>query len=110
MEECIFCKIVKGDIPTEKLFEDDYIIAFNDINPKAPTHVLIIPKAHRESLSDLTKEETYSLFQAANKLSKDLNVDKTGFRLAMNLGKHSGQIVEHLHFHLLGGKPSTCLY
>jgi histidine triad (HIT) family protein len=107
MKDCIFCKIVKGEIPCSKVYEDDKVLAFNDINPEAPVHVLIVPKTHVQSIMDL-KEDEYQLighvFKVVSKIAKDLKVDEKGFRIVNNIGEDGGQTVPHVHFHLLGGR------
>ncbi|WP_372996702.1 histidine triad nucleotide-binding protein [Lutispora sp.] len=107
MKDCIFCKIVKGEIPCSKVYEDDKVLAFNDINPEAPVHVLIVPKTHVQSIMDL-KEDEYQLighvFKVTSKIAKDLKVDEKGFRIVNNIGEDGGQTVPHVHFHLLGGR------
>ncbi|MGI6705271.1 MAG: histidine triad nucleotide-binding protein [Clostridia bacterium] len=107
MEECIFCKIAGKDIPSDCVYEDDQVFAFRDINPQAPVHILVIPKQHFGSLLEVT-EKTSSLVanvvMTVNKLAKQLNLDESGFRLVVNTGKDGGQTVDHLHFHLLGGR------
>ncbi|MFH1386780.1 MAG: histidine triad nucleotide-binding protein [bacterium] len=105
MENCIFCKILKKEIPGKLVYEDDQVAAFNDIAPQAPTHILIIPKQHVDSLADLADEAIMGeLFRVAIKLAKDLGLDKQGFRTVINNGKAAGQAVDHLHVHLLGGR------
>ena len=94
MESCIFCKIIKGEIPSEKIYEDENILAFKDINPVAPIHVLVIPKKHIEKLVDVREEESYlvaEIFKAINKIAKDLKIDKDGFRVIANCGENGGQ-------------------
>lgn len=106
MENCIFCKIVNGEIPSEKVYEDDKILAFKDINPIAPIHILIIPKKHIENLMEVQLEDTEiisDIFASIPQIAKKMNVDKDGFRLISNCGKDAGQEVMHLHFHLIGG-------
>jgi histidine triad (HIT) family protein len=105
--DCIFCKIIAGEIPTEILYQDDEIIAFRDINPQAPVHILIIPKKHIASLDQLSQSDTAlvgRMVAVASKLAKDEGIDKKGYRLAINCGKEGGQLVPHLHMHLLGGR------
>ena len=106
MEDCIFCKIIKGEIPSEKVYEDEEILAFKDINPAAPIHILVIPKKHIDSLLKL-EEQDYVLVgkiqKVINKLAKELNIEEEGFRVIVNCGKDAGQEVMHLHFHLLAG-------
>ena len=107
MEDCVFCKIVKGEIPSKRVYEDDEILAFYDINPIAKIHVLVIPKAHIESLMNLTedhKDLLFHIFEKINKVAEIVGVDKTGFRVISNVGKDAGQAVKHLHFHILGGE------
>ena len=104
--DCLFCKIINGEIPSKKVYEDDVVYAFYDIDPKAPTHVLIIPKEHIVSASDITPENSAivaHVFEVSAKLAKQLKLDD-GFRLVTNCGKTAGQTVFHLHFHLLGGR------
>ena len=105
--DCVFCKIVKGEIPSKKVYEDDGILAFYDINPIAKIHVLVIPKMHIESLLDLKedhKELLFHIFEKINKVAEIVGVDKTGFRVISNVGKDAGQAVKHLHFHIIGGE------
>ena len=107
MEDCIFCKIVKGEIPSKKVYEDDEILAFYDINPIAKVHVLVIPKMHIKSLQELKEENKdllFHLFEKINEVAKIVGVDKTGFRVISNVGEDAGQAVKHLHFHILGGE------
>ena len=107
MEDCIFCKIIKGEIPSDKVYEDEDVLAFKDINPATPIHILVIPKKHIESLLKL-QEEDYELVKkihkVINKIAKDLNIEQEGFRVIVNCGKDAGQEVMHLHYHLLAGK------
>ena len=107
MEDCVFCKIVKGEIPSKKVYEDDEILAFYDINPIAKVHVLVIPKMHIKSLQDLKEENKdllFHLFEKINEVAKIVGIDKTGFRVISNVGEDAGQAVKHLHFHILGGE------
>ena len=107
MEDCVFCKIVKGEIPSKKVYEDDEILAFYDINPIAKVHVLVIPKMHIKSLQELKEENKdllFDLFEKINEVAKIVGVDKTGFRVISNVGEDAGQAVKHLHFHILGGE------
>lgn len=107
MSDCIFCKIIKGEIPSKKVYEDKDIFAFEDINPQAPVHVLIVPKKHIEKSLDVTgqdKELIGSIFMVANKLAKEKGIAESGFRLVVNCNRDSGQDVFHIHFHLLGGR------
>lgn len=107
MEDCVFCKIINGEIPSEKVYEDEEILAFKDINPAAPIHILVIPKKHIENLLEVKDEDNYligKICKTINQIAKDLNIEKDGFRVIVNCGKDSGQEVMHLHFHLLGGR------
>ncbi|MEW6701657.1 MAG: histidine triad nucleotide-binding protein [Bacteroidota bacterium] len=109
MEETIFSKIIRKEIPAEIVFENDIVLAFKDINPQAPVHILIIPKITEiETIRDINPDKHTallgSLFEAANKIAKDLKISETGFRLVLNCGPDAGQEVYHLHFHLLGGR------
>lgn len=102
MEDCIFCKIINGEIPASKVFENERLVAFNDINPKARVHILIVPKKHIESvkhLEEIDKELVGEMFLAAQKIAKDNNLE--GYKLVVNVGREGGQLVDHLHLHLL---------
>ncbi|MBP3336970.1 MAG: histidine triad nucleotide-binding protein [Clostridia bacterium] len=106
MDDCIFCKILKGEIPSDKVYEDELLYAFRDIAPAAPVHVLIIPKEHIESANALNaehKELLGHIVLTAAKIAKDLGVAEDGYRILNNCGKNAGQTVFHLHFHLLAG-------
>lgn len=107
MEECIFCKIINKQIPSEIIYEDEEIIAFKDIEPMAPVHILVVPKKHITSIMDLSKEDEIlvgKIYSIIKKLAIELNVDKEGFRVITNCGENAGQTVKHIHFHLLGGE------
>ncbi len=104
--DCVFCKIANGEIPSKKAYEDDRVLAFYDLEPQAPVHILIIPKEHIQSVEDITEENSAivaHIFEVAAKLAKENNLEK-GFRVVSNVGKDGGQSVPHLHFHLLGGR------
>lgn len=106
MDNCLFCKIIKGEIPSEKVYEDDLCYAFKDINPVAPVHVLVIPKEHIASCGEITAENSAvvaHIFEVISKLAKELDLNE-GFRVISNCGEAAGQTVFHLHFHLLGGR------
>ena len=106
MNDCLFCKIVSGEIPTAKVYEDDKVVAFRDISPKAPVHVLIIPKKHVESVAVLDEDDfdvVGHIFRVAKKLSVEFELEE-GFRIVANTGPDGGQTVYHLHFHLMGGR------
>lgn len=105
--DCLFCKIIAGEIPSSKVYEDDLVYAFNDISPAAPTHVLIIPKNHISSANELNEENAAivsHIFLVAGKIAKQLGIAENGYRIVNNCGKDGGQTVGHLHFHLLGGR------
>ena len=107
MEDCIFCKIIKKEIPSTIIYEDDKVIAFNDVNPAAPIHILVVPKKHIETLLDITDEDNELIsyvYQVINKIAKEKRFANNGFRVIVNCGKDSGQEVMHIHFHVLGGK------
>ncbi len=104
MKDCLFCKIVQKEIPTEVLLENDFFIAFNDINPKAPIHVLVIPKKHFQDISDIDGDVIAKFPEFVKTLSDKLGVTDNGYRIITNKGKDAGQIIFHLHFHLLAGK------
>ena len=105
--ECVFCQIVDGKVPSEILYRDEEVIAFRDINPEAPVHILIIPKKHIPSLAHLPKEQSSligHMANIANQLAKKEGISEKGYRLVINCGEQGGQLVPHLHIHLLGGK------
>ena len=107
MEDCIFCKIIKGEVPSNKVYEDEYVYAFYDINPVAKIHILVIPKKHINSLAELSEEDeeyVWSIHKAINKIAKDKGFDKSGYRVIVNCGKDAGQEVMHLHYHILAGE------
>lgn len=106
VQDCIFCKIVRGEIPSTKVYEDDLVMAFKDIQPQAPTHILVIPKKHLKSIMDLSLadgELINRMFAAIRAVVKEQGVVESGFRLVTNTGAEAGQVVHHLHFHILGG-------
>jgi histidine triad (HIT) family protein len=110
MEDCIFCKIVNKDIPAELIFEDEQIVAFNDINPQAPIHILIIPKEHFASLNDIPEEKKELLSHIllrARQIAQNIGIEENGYRIVLNTARDSGQEVFHIHFHLLGGRRMT---
>ncbi len=107
MEDCIFCKIIKGEIPSTKVYEDDEILAFKDIQPAAPIHILVIPKKHIPSLVQLEKEDEMlvgKIYTVIKQIAEEQGVLNKGYRVIVNCGKDGGQEVGHLHFHLLAGK------
>ena len=106
MKNCLFCKIIKGEIPSEKVYEDEEILAFKDINPAAPVHILVIPKKHIDSIAQMEKEDEAlvgRIYTVINKIAEEQGVKDDGFRVIVNCGKDGGQEVMHLHFHLLAG-------
>lgn len=106
MDDCLFCKIAKGEIPSTMLYEDDDIIAFRDIDPQAPVHILLVPKQHIQSAEQLTQENgplLGKIFEVAAKLYQQEG-GANGYRIVTNIGKQGGQSVPHLHFHLLAGR------
>ena len=110
MSDCLFCKIINGDIPATKVFEDELMIAIEDINPQAPTHLLIIPKKHIATALELSSEDRQvigEVFLRANKLAEEREIDQSGFRIVNNCQEGAGQSVFHIHFHLLGGRSMT---
>lgn len=108
MADCIFCKIAQGEIPSTKVYEDDLVLAFRDLDPQAPEHVLVIPKKHIASVMDFAEEDrelaAHILTVVVPKIARELGVADGGFRLVTNTGADGGQTVGHLHFHLLGGR------
>lgn len=105
--DCIFCKIIAGEIPSTKVYEDDKVLAFKDINPMAPVHILVIPKVHIESAAAITSENSAVvayIFEMIAKIAKEQGLDKDGFRVITNCGENGCQSVKHLHFHILGGR------
>ena len=107
MDDCLFCKIIRGEIPSDKVYEDEMVLAFNDIDKKAPVHILVIPKKHVGSLLELGDEDaalTAHIMGVIQRIAKETGVDKSGFRVVVNTGDDGGQTVHHLHFHILGGR------
>src|SRR4030042_34763 len=105
--DCIFCKIANGESKSNILYQDDKRVAFADINPKAPTHILVIPRKHIASVADLSEADEAlmgHLFTIANRLAKQQGISTDGYRLVVNCGPHGGQMVAHLHLHILGGR------
>jgi len=105
--DCIFCNIINGEIPSVKVYENEYVYAFNDISPVAPVHVLIISKEHIESINDINEENADAIskiYLAAAEIAKQLGIDSSGYRIVTNCGEAAGQTVHHIHFHLLGGR------
>lgn len=107
MDNCIFCKIIKKEIPSKIVYEDERVIAFNDVNPAAPIHILVVPKAHIENLLEVSDKDgdiiSY-IYKIINKIAQDNGFAQNGFRVIANCGKDSGQEVMHIHFHVLAGR------
>lgn len=107
MSDCLFCKIIKGEIPSSKVYEDEKVYAFKDIHPVAPVHVLITPKEHIDSVNELTADNAAvmaDIHLAAKKIATEMGIEDKGYRLINNCGENAGQTVKHLHYHLIGGK------
>ncbi|WP_124727834.1 histidine triad nucleotide-binding protein [Staphylospora marina] len=108
MDDCIFCRIVEGKIPARKVYEDEHVLAFHDIAPQAPVHVLVIPKVHVRSIMELEDEGLAGkIVTGIRNVARELNLDEKGFRVVNNMGQDGGQTVFHIHFHLLGGRTLT---
>jgi histidine triad (HIT) family protein len=108
--ECLFCRIVAGEIPADRVLEDDHLVAFRDIAPRAPTHVLVVPREHIPSARELTQDDgdlLAHLFRSASGIARDEGIADAGYRLVVNVGQWGGQSVDHLHLHLLGGRAMT---
>ena len=107
-ENNIFAKILRGEIPCQKIYEDNHVLAFPDINPKAPVHILVVPKGNYTDMDDFTQraspKEIAALFRALGQIAREKGIDKTGYRVISNCGLNGGQEVPHLHLHLLGGR------
>ncbi len=109
MSDCLFCKIIKGEIPSSKVYEDDMCYAFNDISPQAPTHFLVIPKEHISSAAEITAENSVyvsHIFEVIAKLAAEKGMTD-GFRVVNNCGESAGQTVHHIHFHVMSGRAFT---
>lgn len=107
MEDCLFCKMIKGEVPCNKVYEDEEILAFYDINPAAPIHILVIPKKHISSLAHLEKEDEAivgKIYGVINQIAEENGFKQDGYRVIVNCGKNGGQEIMHLHFHILAGK------
>ena len=107
MEDCLFCKIIKGEVPSQKVYEDEEILAFKDIHPAAPIHILVIPKKHIDSLAQMQVEDEEmigKIYHVINQIAEEQGFKGNGYRVIVNCGKDGGQEVMHLHFHLLAGK------
>jgi len=107
MDDCIFCKIVKGEMPSTLVYEDEHVVAFEDINPVAPVHVLVVPRVHVENLNDLDESHAdlpTAVLRAAREIARQRGIADSGWRLVANANEHGCQMVFHLHFHVLGGR------
>ncbi len=108
MSDCIFCKIITGDIPSTNVFRDEQVTAFRDLNPAAPTHILLVPNKHIDSVNILASEDEQlvgHMVKVAGQLAAQEGIAENGYRLIINTGAHAGQTIFHIHLHLLGGKP-----
>ncbi len=103
-ENCLFCKIAAGEMNTEMLYSGDQAVAFNDVNPQADVHVLVVPKKHYRDMNEAPKEIAAECFSVVKKMALEKDIEKTGYRVVINCGSDGGQEVGHLHFHLLGGR------
>lgn len=110
MTDCLFCKIIREEIPSEQVLETPNYVAFKDIHPKAPVHVLIVPKRHVERPENLRAEEIADMLLGSEEIAQILGVKETGYRLLFNVGMHAGQEIDHVHLHLLGGAPAKSMY
>ena len=111
MDDCIFCRIIRGELPSSKVYEDDRVLAFYDIRPRAPVHVVVIPKLHIPTLMDVQEnqiEYLHAMMAAAPKIARLKGIDGRGFRIMLNCNREGGQVVFHLHLHVLGGKKLGC--
>ena len=106
MKDCIFCKIANGEIPTEMVYEDEFVAAFKDLNPQAPIHILVVPKKHYDNVMQVEENDDIiaKIYSAINKIAKKENFAESGFRVINNCGKDAGQTVMHMHFHIIAGK------
>jgi len=107
MKSCLFCKIINEEIPCNKVYEDDKILAFRDIKPEAPVHIVIIPKIHIESLNELSEQQSEvisHIFLKTKVIAEEQGIKDSGYRVVNNCGEHAGQTVQHIHFHILGGR------
>jgi histidine triad (HIT) family protein len=110
MNSCLFCKIVIGTIHSNKVIETAHTYAFHDIHPKAPTHVLIVPKRHVERPEELRPEEIADMLACSEEIAQITGVKESGYRLLFNVGAHAGQEIDHVHLHILGGAPAKAMY
>ena len=105
--DCLFCKIINGEIPSQKVYEDEYVYAFNDISPTAPVHILIVPKKHISTINDIEDNDAEligRIYLAAKKIAKEKGIAEDGYRVVTNCNGMAGQTVFHIHYHLIGGR------
>lgn len=110
MTDCIFCKIISGDIPGDIVYQDDDVLAFRDLNPQAPTHILVIPRKHISTLNDLQADDAElvgNMYLAAKNIADEEGIAEAGYRTVMNCNAQAGQTVFHIHLHVLGGRPMS---
>ena len=108
--DCLFCRIIRGELPSRTVADEDDVMAFHDINPRSPTHILIIPKAHIASVADLTEDDgpvLGRLFSTSARIAREQGIADDGYRIVSNVGRWGGQTVDHLHLHLMGGRAFT---
>jgi len=110
MDSCLFCQITAGKQECRKVIETSQLVGFHDTNPKAPVHVLIVPKRHVERPEELRVEELEDIFKQSEEVAQILGIKDSGYRLIFNVGSHAGQTIDHVHLHLLGGAPANVLY
>lgn len=110
MNECLFCRIIKGEIESKKVLETSHYFAFEDIHPKAPVHILIVPKRHVERPEELRAEEIHDMLLGSEEIAQIKGVKESGYRLLFNVGKHAGQEIDHVHLHLIGGAATKAMY
>jgi len=103
-ESCIFCRIINGELPSEKIYEDEHFIAIKDVSPAAPNHVLLMPKKHFKNITEVDDSTICDITSKISKVAKEMGVLENGFRIVVNTGEDGGQTVDHLHFHILGGR------
>lgn len=110
MSDCLFCKIIAGKINSTKVIETAHSYAFHDIHPKAPVHILIVPKRHVERPEELRPDEIADMIACSEEIAQITGIKETGYRLLFNVGKHAGQEIDHAHMHLIGGAPSRAMF
>ncbi len=112
MDDCVFCKIIEGKLPAEKVFENDRVVAFRDANPASPVHILVVPRKHVPTLNDIPEGDSIlgDMALAARKIARDLGVDESGYRFFINVNRGGGQVVFHLHAHVIAGNDFGTLF